>query len=127
MMFAGVRVVGFGEELTAAQKKDRTQAVLLDSFFGVAAGATLGRLVKKGVGTAVGAAVGGAGVAALSYVSNTPSTEAPKQSGLGQVDAVTTVVGASPWAVALATSVLGAATGWVLEEVATHVRRRRRR
>lgn len=28
----------------------------------------------------------------------------------------------SPWAVALATSVVGAATGWVIEEFARHVR-----
>ena len=34
---------------------------------------------------------------------------------------------ASPWTVALATSVIGAATGWVIEELATHVRGRRRR
>jgi hypothetical protein len=31
---------------------------------------------------------------------------------------------ASPWAVALATSVMGAAAGWVIEEVARHVRKR---
>lgn len=32
-----------------------------------------------------------------------------------------------PWKVALVTSVLGAATGWVLDEVATAVRGKRRR
>lgn len=35
--------------------------------------------------------------------------------------------GASPWTLALATSVVGAATGWLIEEVATRVRGRRRR
>jgi len=33
----------------------------------------------------------------------------------------------SPWAVALATSIMGAATGWVIEEVARHVRERDQR
>jgi hypothetical protein len=32
----------------------------------------------------------------------------------------------SPWAVAITTSVVGAAVGWVIEELATHVRGRRR-
>lgn len=38
----------------------------------------------------------------------------------------TAVAGSSPWALALATSVFGAATGWVIEEVARKVRRKRR-
>lgn len=46
--------------------------------------------------------------------------------GVGDLTAPT-VVHASPWAVALATSVIGAATGWVIEEIATHVRGRRDR
>ena len=33
----------------------------------------------------------------------------------------------SPWAVAITTSVVGAAVGWVIEELAVHVRGRRRR
>lgn len=32
--------------------------------------------------------------------------------------------GASPWTMALATSVVGAATGWVIEEIARKVRNR---
>ena len=50
--------------------------------------------------------------------------------GFGQVEAAppaAAVVGTSPWAIALTTSVLGAATGWVIEEVARSVRRKRRR
>lgn|GEM_PF-3120456 len=48
--------------------------------------------------------------------------------GFGQAEAVVVPVAAhSPWAVALATSVVGAATGWVIEEIATHVRGRRGR
>ena len=35
-------------------------------------------------------------------------------------------VPATPWAMALATSVVGAAAGWVIEEIATHVRGPRR-
>ena len=40
--------------------------------------------------------------------------------------AVAAVAAASPWAVVLATSVVSAATGWVLEEVAEKVRKKRR-
>lgn len=32
----------------------------------------------------------------------------------------------SPWAVAITTSMVGAAVGWVIEEIATHVRGRRK-
>jgi hypothetical protein len=33
----------------------------------------------------------------------------------------------SPWAMGIATSVVGAAVGWAIEEIAVHVRGRRRR
>ena len=33
----------------------------------------------------------------------------------------------SPWVMGIATSVVGAAVGWAIEEIATHVRKRRRR
>jgi hypothetical protein len=33
----------------------------------------------------------------------------------------------SPWTMAIATSVLGAATGWAIEELASNLRGRRRR
>jgi membrane protein YqaA with SNARE-associated domain len=48
--------------------------------------------------------------------------------GFGQGELVAPAVAAptSPWTVALVTSVVGAATGWVIEEIATHVRERRR-
>ena len=48
--------------------------------------------------------------------------------GFGQAEAVVVPVAVhtSPWAVALATSVIGAATGWVIEEIATHIRGKRR-
>jgi len=36
-----------------------------------------------------------------------------------------TVRAPSPWAVAITTSVVGAAVGWVIEEIAVHVRGRR--
>jgi membrane protein YqaA with SNARE-associated domain len=46
--------------------------------------------------------------------------------GLGQVEAVVAPIAAhSPWGVAIATSVVGAFTGWAIEEIATHVRGRR--
>jgi hypothetical protein len=35
--------------------------------------------------------------------------------------------GPSPWAMGIATSVVGAAVGWAIEEVAVHFRGRRRR
>jgi len=48
--------------------------------------------------------------------------------GFGQSEMLAApVVATSPWALALATSVVGAATGWVIEEVARKVRKRRRR
>ena len=52
--------------------------------------------------------------------------------GFGQEEEITAPVAAiaaapSPWAVALMTSVLGAATGWVIEEVAKGVRGKRKR
>lgn len=48
--------------------------------------------------------------------------------GFGQAAPVAApaVQATSPWAVALTTSVLGAATGWLIEEVARRARRRRR-
>lgn len=46
--------------------------------------------------------------------------------GIGDDLTAPAPVHASPWAVALATSVIGAATGWVIEEIATHVRGGRR-
>lgn len=36
------------------------------------------------------------------------------------------VAAVSPWAMALTTSVIGAATGWVIEEIASSLRGRRR-
>lgn len=50
--------------------------------------------------------------------------------GFGQEQFVTPVVigtGTSPWAVALTTSVVGAATGWAIEEIAKRVRGRQQR
>jgi hypothetical protein len=45
----------------------------------------------------------------------------------GALGVVATPVAAiSPWTMALATSMLGAATGWVIEEIATAVRGHRR-
>ena len=35
--------------------------------------------------------------------------------------------GTSPWAFALTTSVVGAATGWVIEEIARKIRKKKRR
>lgn len=47
--------------------------------------------------------------------------------GFGQSEALAApVVVTSPWTVALVTSVVGAATGWVIEETARRVRKRRR-
>jgi hypothetical protein len=51
--------------------------------------------------------------------------------GFGQGEILAPVVmdarGPSPWTMALATTVLGAATGWVIEEVARVVRGRKHR
>lgn len=48
--------------------------------------------------------------------------------GFGQVEAVAPVVQAtSPWGLAVATSVIGAATGWCIEELAKKIRKRKRR
>ena len=47
--------------------------------------------------------------------------------GFGQAALAAPVVTTSPWAVALVTSVVGATTGWVIEEVAKVARRSRRR
>jgi hypothetical protein len=46
--------------------------------------------------------------------------------GIGQVVTAPAVAGASPWALALATSVVGAATGWIMEEIARGAKKRRR-
>lgn len=49
--------------------------------------------------------------------------------GFGQGEeliAPVTSTAASPWAMTLATSVLGAATGWVFEEIAQRVRKKKR-
>jgi membrane protein YqaA with SNARE-associated domain len=49
--------------------------------------------------------------------------------GTGELGTVAVPVAAavSPWTMALATSVLGAATGWAIEELASNLRGRRRR
>ena len=47
--------------------------------------------------------------------------------GFGQGALAAPAAIASPWTVAIVTSVVGAATGWVLEEVALHARKKRRR
>ena len=48
--------------------------------------------------------------------------------GFGQVGTLAVpATTTSPWALALVTSVVGAATGWVIEEAARTARRRKRR
>jgi len=47
--------------------------------------------------------------------------------GFGQVEALAVPAATSPWTVALVTSVVGAATGWVIEEVARKTRKKRTR
>ena len=48
--------------------------------------------------------------------------------GFGQSEIARPVVApSSPWALALATSVVGAATGWVIEEVARRTIRKKNR
>ncbi len=48
--------------------------------------------------------------------------------GFGQSEVAHPVAtSGSPWAIALATSVVGAATGWVIEEVAARTIRKKRR
>ena len=47
--------------------------------------------------------------------------------GIGQAVVAPAVAHASPWALALATSVVGAATGWIMEEIAQSARKKRRR
>jgi membrane protein YqaA with SNARE-associated domain len=46
--------------------------------------------------------------------------------GFGQAAVAAPVAATSPWKVAVVTSVIGAATGWVIEEVAKHTIRRKR-
>jgi hypothetical protein len=48
--------------------------------------------------------------------------------GFGQEGLAAPVAAAAgmPWGMALATSVIGAATGWVIEEIATKIRGKRR-
>ena len=49
-----------------------------------------------------------------------------QQFSLGQLGTTPVVHAASPWAVALVTSVVGAVAGWTIEEVAKKARGRRR-
>jgi hypothetical protein len=46
--------------------------------------------------------------------------------GVGETVSAPTVRAPSPWAVAITTSVVGAAVGWAIEEVARNIRGRRR-
>lgn len=63
------------------------------------------------------------------------SAQAPEQLALAGAPTVgfsealvaPTVAAIGPWKIALTTSVLGALTGWVLDEVSKSVRSRRRR
>jgi len=53
--------------------------------------------------------------------------DGPTAAGVGQAALVVPAVKAvSPWAVALTTSVVGAAAGWALDEFSRSMRRRRR-
>jgi len=47
--------------------------------------------------------------------------------GVGETVTAPMVRQPSPWAVAITTSVVGAAVGWVIEEIAVHVRGKGRR
>lgn len=47
--------------------------------------------------------------------------------GFGQPALIAPAVAASPWHVAVVTSVIGAATGWVIEEVASRTIRKKHR
>jgi hypothetical protein len=47
--------------------------------------------------------------------------------GVGETVAPPAYSPPSPWAMGIATSVVGAAVGWAIEEIAVHVRGRRRR
>lgn len=62
------------------------------------------------------------------FLNGAPVGFAGGDTGLGQAEVVVPVAAktTSPWTMAFATSVLGAATGWVIEEIASHVRGRRR-
>ena len=44
--------------------------------------------------------------------------------GFGQAEVLAPAVTTSPWTVAIVTSVIGAATGWVLEEVSKRKKKR---
>jgi len=47
--------------------------------------------------------------------------------GLAEVSAPPTAPPTSPWALAVGSSIVAAAAGWVIEEVASNVRGKRRR
>lgn len=57
----------------------------------------------------------------------TPQRDGRPVIGFGQAEIIAPAVTTSPWVLALTTSVVGAATGWVIEEVATRVRGKRKR
>lgn len=46
--------------------------------------------------------------------------------GFGEAPVAPPIAAASPWGMVVATSVVGAAASWVIEEFASKVRRRRR-
>jgi len=57
-----------------------------------------------------------------------PPVDRHRVVGFGQEEILAPVAAApSPWAVALVTSMLGATTGWLIEEVARSVRGKRKR
>lgn len=69
-----------------------------------------------------GAPIGGFGDTACTACSGVGSAE----QGAVAAPTVAAVGAASPWALALTTSVVGAATGWVIQEIAHTVRGSRR-
>lgn len=127
----GAPVVGFGDEQSEKQTITTVVGIpVLGILLGSAGGALVAHSMRSGavgavVGSVAGTAAGGLGGI---LISQHMRAAAPPQTGVGvgvgQAEAV--VAAPSPWGVALATSVLGAATGWVIEEIASGIRGRRR-
>lgn len=123
----GVPVVGFGDaDISVGNPVIKYPFIGL--LIGTAGGAAIGSRAKnKGTGAAIGAiagSVGGlvTGIAIGEHVAHV-NAKAASKTGVGDPPASAT---ASPWALTVATSVLGAASGWVIEEVARKVRGKRR-
>lgn len=117
----GAPAVGFGAPPSHWHKRALERLAEMDRLIAAGRG---DELVQGG-----GCTEPGGGIVSMTHTAREMAAmlRGQLEAGLGQAFAAPTVAATSPWTIALVTSTVSAAAGWVIEEIATHVRRRKRR